>query len=177
MKEGGKLAAIIPAAGRSQRMGDLKPLLLLGSETMTERVVRVAREAGIDEILVVLGYGAERIIPHLEDRGIAWVLNPEFDAGMYTSVQAGVRQLDADVDGFLVFPGDMPMVRSYTAAIAPRSFPARPRPNCASLLSRSSRPSPTHRFGLSSGYPRRSSPRRIARTSGPLPRCNVGSRL
>jgi molybdenum cofactor cytidylyltransferase len=115
MKEGGKLAAIIPAAGRSQRMGCLKPLLLFGAETMTERVVRVAREAGVAEILVVLGYGAELIIPLLEDRGIAWVLNPEFDTGMYTSVQAGVlRHSDADVDGFLVLPGDMPMVRSTT---------------------------------------------------------------
>jgi molybdenum cofactor cytidylyltransferase len=108
------LAAIIPAAGRSQRMGHLKPLLRFGSETMTERVVRVVREAGVDEILVVLGYSAERIIPHLEASGIAWVLNPEFDAGMYTSVKAGMQQLDGELDGFLVLPGDMPMVRSTT---------------------------------------------------------------
>jgi molybdenum cofactor cytidylyltransferase len=117
------LAAIIPAAGRSQRMGHLKPLLRFGSETMTERVVRVVREAGIDEVLVVLGYGAEHIIPLLEDRGIAWVLNPDFDAGMYTSVQAGVAHVDAEVDGFLVIPGDMPMVRSDTLRLLRDSFP------------------------------------------------------
>jgi molybdenum cofactor cytidylyltransferase len=116
------LVAVIPAAGRSQRMGSLKPLLPFGPETMTERVVRVVREAGIDEVLVVLGYGAERIIPFLADRGIAWVLNPDFDAGMYTSVQAGVEHVDAEVDGFLVLPGDMPMVRSDTLRLLCDSF-------------------------------------------------------
>ena len=117
------LVVIIPAAGRSQRMGSLKPLLPFGHETMIERVVRVGREAGINEIVVVLGCGAERIIPLLEDHGIAWLLNPDFDDGMYTSVQIGVRSLDAEAHGFLVLPGDMPMVSSTTLRLLRDGFP------------------------------------------------------
>jgi molybdenum cofactor cytidylyltransferase len=117
------LVAIIPAAGRSQRMGSLKPLLPFGHATMIVRVVRVAREAGINGIVVVLGYGAERIIPLLEDHGIAWLLNPDFDDGMYTSVQIGVRSLDAEAHGFLVLPGDMPMVSSTTLRLLRDGFP------------------------------------------------------
>jgi molybdenum cofactor cytidylyltransferase len=117
------LVVIILAAGRSQRMGSLKPLLPFGRETMIERVVRVVREAGINEIVVVLGYAAERIIPLMEDHGITWVLNPDFDDGMYTSVQVGARSVDAEVDGFLVLPGDMPMVRSGTLQLLRDGFP------------------------------------------------------
>ncbi|HBD07242.1 MAG TPA: hypothetical protein DCZ69_03190 [Syntrophobacteraceae bacterium] len=123
MTRAAHLAAIIPAAGRSQRMQCLKPLLPFGSETMIERVGRVVREAGIARILVVLGYGAHLVCPILDERGISWVVNPEFDQGMYTSIQAGVRCLDSEVGGFLVLPGDMPLVRSTTLQVLSDHFP------------------------------------------------------
>jgi molybdenum cofactor cytidylyltransferase len=107
-------AAVILAAGQSNRMGSLKPLLRIGSETMIERIVRVVREAGVDLVQVVLGYGADRLIPLLDDQKILWVLNEAYDAGMYSTVQAGVRQLERGVAGIFILPGDMPLVRGAT---------------------------------------------------------------
>ena len=108
------LAAVVVAAGYSRRMGAFKPLLPFGSTTVIERVITTIREAGIDTIGVVVGWNAEMLIPVLERCGAPWIRNEHFAEGMYTSIQAGVRSLPADVGAFFLFPGDMPLVRSAT---------------------------------------------------------------
>ncbi|MFA5317449.1 MAG: NTP transferase domain-containing protein, partial [Dehalococcoidales bacterium] len=47
-----RFAAIILAAGLSRRMGQFKPLLLIGGETITDRVASLFLENGVDVILV-----------------------------------------------------------------------------------------------------------------------------
>jgi molybdenum cofactor cytidylyltransferase len=108
------LAAIIPAAGYSRRMDAFKPLLAFGSGTVIERVIATTREAGIETIRIVVGWQADCLIPVLERSGVPWVVNEGFAEGMYTSIQAGVRNLPAAVAAFFLLPGDMPLVRSAT---------------------------------------------------------------
>lgn len=108
------LAALILAAGRSTRMGSFKPLLPFGRGTVIERVISTVHEAGIQTIRVVVGWRADRLIPVLDRHGVPWVRNDRFEEGMYTSVQAGVRDLPTGVGAFFVFPGDMPLVQSAT---------------------------------------------------------------
>lgn len=108
------LAAIIPAAGRSSRMGAFKPLLPFGPHTVIEQVLRTVRAAGVETIRVVVGWGAERLIPVLERCGVAWVENRRFADGMFTSIQAGVASLPAGVRAFFLLPGDMPRVQTAT---------------------------------------------------------------
>ncbi len=109
-----ELAAIVLSAGFSGRMGSFKPLLPFGSTSVIERVIATIRDAGVGTIRVVVGWNAELLIPVLDRCGVPWVRNERFAEGMYTSVQTGVRSLPADVAGFFLMPGDMPLVRGST---------------------------------------------------------------
>ncbi|MDF2840738.1 MAG: mobA 1, partial [Clostridia bacterium] len=88
-----KIAAIVLAAGYSSRMGELKPLLPLGDKTVIEKVIDAFRKAGIDDVRVVVGYEAQRLMPLLEKRKVQIIQNIEFEKGMFSSVQAGIKSL------------------------------------------------------------------------------------
>jgi len=108
------LAAVILAAGRSSRMGSFKPLLPFGPHTIIEQVISIVREAGVQTLRVVVGWQADLLIPVLDRHGVPWIRNERFEEGMYTSVQAGVRDLPTGLGAFFLLLGDMPMVQSAT---------------------------------------------------------------
>lgn len=61
-----RYGAVILAAGIASRMGDFKPLLPMGEESVIQNVVRVLREAGVQQIVVVTGYRKEVLEEHLK---------------------------------------------------------------------------------------------------------------
>lgn len=95
-------------------MGAFKPLLPLGDGTVIERTINIFREGGISDIIVVVGYQADRIIPLLEKQGARWVINEHYDREMFSSVQVGVKNLNGDGGAFFLSPADMPLVNSAT---------------------------------------------------------------
>lgn len=108
------MAAIVLAAGFSSRMGEFKPLLPFGGRTVLGHVVANLREAGVRHIHVVTGCRADLLSPELAALGVREVYNPNFARGMFTSVQAGVASLPAAIEGFLLLPVDVPLVRAST---------------------------------------------------------------
>ncbi|MEJ2661528.1 MAG: NTP transferase domain-containing protein [Desulfobacteraceae bacterium] len=114
MMEFSDLAAIILAGGFSQRMGRFKPLLPLGDHRTIERVVRMFQDAGIDEILVVVGHRGDDIRRVVDPLNVVCVENPDYAEGMFTSVLAGVRALPEQCRAFFMHPVDIPMVRWQT---------------------------------------------------------------
>jgi molybdenum cofactor cytidylyltransferase len=108
------VAAIVLAAGFSSRMRAFKPMLPFGGQTVLSHVVASLREAGLRHIHVVTGHNADLIAPELANLGVTAVHNGNFAAGMFTSVQAGVASLPAAMDGFLLLPVDVPLVRAWT---------------------------------------------------------------
>ena len=117
---------MVLAAGASSRMGTLKPLLRLAGITALERSLGLFRQAGIDDVLVVLGYRAAELRPLVEQCGARWVENPHPDDGMYSSVVTGVRSLASSVLGVFVLPADVPLVRPATIRQLAASFLNRP---------------------------------------------------
>ena len=109
-----RLAAIVLAAGRSSRMGELKPLLEVGASTLLERAVGAFTAVGIDEVVVVTGHRGDEVAPVAARAGALTVPNPRLDDGMYSSVQAGVAALAAGVTRFFLLPADVPLVRPET---------------------------------------------------------------
>jgi len=103
-------SALILAAGRSSRMGSLKPLLPLGDHTLIERAVQLFRGIGISRIVVVLGHEKEKILPVMDRLGVEPVINPRSNEGMFSSIQAGVRRLDHSCRAFFLLPADIPLV-------------------------------------------------------------------
>jgi len=114
------LRAVILAAGLSSRMRELKPLLPLDGVPAVLRVVDAYHDVGLDAV-VVLGFGAERVAPLLDAQGVSWVVNHDFEDGMYSSIRCGVRALPRDVRAFFVHPVDCALVRSETLGSLARS--------------------------------------------------------
>ena len=109
-----RISAIILAAGYSSRMGALKPLLKLGARTVLERVIALFSGSGIKDVIVVVGHGASQTIPIAHECGAQAVINRQFDRGMFSSVQEGVRALSPDSRAFFMLPVDIPLVRPQT---------------------------------------------------------------
>ena len=78
------------AAGASTRLGEPKQLARLGGETLLERAIRTAREAGCAP-LVVLGCEAQRIAREPWMRGVPYVINEDWPEGMGTSIAIGAK--------------------------------------------------------------------------------------
>ena len=112
--------AIILAAGESRRMGKQKLLLPFGEKTMIETVIDNAVQSKVDEVLVVLGSGAEKIAEKIKSsflekslskkKHVKTTVNPEFRQGMLSSIQWGVKSLPEDTRAALVMLGDQPLI-------------------------------------------------------------------
>ena len=97
----------------SSRMQKFKPLLPLGTATIVDHVIATFSENDVDVYLVV-GHRKKEIIQSVRNRNVTVVENPEYERGMLTSIQAGVRRLCADHRWFFVTPVDIPLVRPAT---------------------------------------------------------------
>jgi molybdenum cofactor cytidylyltransferase len=128
MDEPSRIAAIVLAAGRSERMQYPKPLLIFGKETVLDRVIRIEREAGADPVIVVLGHDAERIRANAALEGAAVTVNPDPERGQTSSLQAGLRGLPADAQAALIHPADCALVASATIASLIEAYHRSPAP-------------------------------------------------
>ena len=104
--ETGRVAGIVLAAGMSTRMGALKQLLPLGGRAAIEWIAEVVGQR-LDEVVVVLGHRAEEIAPLLSNYPVRWVVNADYQTGMLSSVQCGLRAVDPAAD-YLICLGDQP---------------------------------------------------------------------
>lgn len=110
-----KTAALLPAAGRSERMGSCKMLLPLPDRPTIIRCIETVLDSGINDIVVVLAppYGAaiHEKIAHLPV-SVAWNCNASSD--MAGSLRVGIGGLPVDITGVLVFLPDTPLVSCET---------------------------------------------------------------
>jgi putative nucleotidyltransferase with HDIG domain len=95
-------------------MRDFKPLLKLGPYRAVEHAVRCFLHAGVCDVRVVVGFRAEKIVEAVNPLGVAVVCNPDFDLGMYSSVQAGLKTLEPGVRAFFILPADHPLIAPVT---------------------------------------------------------------
>jgi molybdenum cofactor cytidylyltransferase len=109
-----KAAAIILSAGYSSRMGEFKPLLPLGEMTILKRVIHLFQSVGVTDILVVVGYRSDDLLPLIVQWGVRWVVNEHYWEDMFSSVVVGVNSLDSDREAFFLLPVDVPLVRRQT---------------------------------------------------------------
>ena len=115
--DGPPVAGVLLAAGTGSRFGDANKLLAtLDGEPIVRHAARTLVEAGVDPLVAVVGYEADRTAAALDDLPFAIVENDAYRAGQSTSVRAGVRALegegdgDADVAAAVFALGDMPRV-------------------------------------------------------------------
>ena len=104
------LAAVILAAGRSNRMGAFKPLLPFGKQTVIESCIDCLRKGGVETIVVVLGHRAEEVQARISHLDVLRALNPEPDSEMNASIAVGVNELPATAKATLIALADHPAV-------------------------------------------------------------------
>jgi molybdenum cofactor cytidylyltransferase len=111
---GARVSAIILAAGTSTRMGQAKQLLPLADTTVLAQTLKNTRDAGMHEIVLVLGSSAEAIRHQLPLLGLKLVVNPEYQQGIASSLRLGICALDPHSDATLIILGDQPFTRPET---------------------------------------------------------------
>ncbi len=114
--------AIVPAAGRSSRMGRPKLLLPFGSGTILGSTVEALREGGADRVALVCAPQDHDLQAWAAERDVLLAINPEPDRGMLSTIWSGLDALGgaaalaANRTDLLVCPGDLPRLRGATVA-------------------------------------------------------------
>jgi molybdenum cofactor cytidylyltransferase len=114
--------AIILAAGESRRMGQPKQLLPFAGKTMLECVIDAFRSPRVDEIRVVLGYKADEIAAKIAHTSCKIVKNDRYPLGMFTSMQAGLRELPKKTRVVMLAVCDQPRLKRETVEILIEKF-------------------------------------------------------
>jgi len=105
-----EVSAILLAAGRSERMGALKPLLPFGEKTVIESCIDYLLEGGIRDIVVVLGYHAEKIRDQLRTTSVSFAVNPDPASEMNVSISCGVSALSLKAKATVIALVDQPAI-------------------------------------------------------------------
>ncbi|MHB1025998.1 MAG: bifunctional UDP-N-acetylglucosamine diphosphorylase/glucosamine-1-phosphate N-acetyltransferase GlmU [Desulfobacteria bacterium] len=109
------ISAIILAAGQGKRMKSSLPKvahLVLGKPVVWH-VAQAARAAGIREMVFVLGYGRDKVLPVVEAFG-GKVAIQESQFGTGDAARCGLAELSAGASGVVVLCGDAPLIRPAT---------------------------------------------------------------
>lgn len=124
-------AAVILAAGASTRMGSPKMLLEIEGRTVIDRAIS-AVAASCEPVIVVLGYDAARVREAVS-YAVAFVVNPDPQAGQLSSLQCGLRAVPPHCDRVAFLPGDFHSVQPATVAALLEALAGAPLalPRCA----------------------------------------------
>jgi molybdenum cofactor cytidylyltransferase len=90
-------------------MGRQKLLLPLAGEPLVRRVVRRVSEAGVDDLLVVVGYEHRPVVEALEGLPVRHVLNAEYETGMGSSFRIAIQALPDSAAAMFVL-ADQPLL-------------------------------------------------------------------
>ena len=103
------VSAIVLAAGMSKRMGALKQLIKVGDRTLLEKTLSSVGQSRAGETILVLGHRSEEIRQAIQiDPATKIVLNDQYENGMSTSIQAGLRNVSPATSAALIVLADQP---------------------------------------------------------------------
>ncbi len=111
-----KVGAVVLAAGQSSRyrgaggLAATKLVAEISGEPIVRRVVQAAWASRARPVSVVVGFERDRVEAALAGIPATIVVNPDFAAGLASSLRAGLGALPADAAATLVLLGDMPKV-------------------------------------------------------------------
>lgn len=113
------VSAVVLAAGLSTRMGGRSKALLAidDRDVFVTRIVRTFRDAGVADIVVVVGHEADAVerVVKASELGARVVRNGAYEEGQYSSVIAGLDAIDRPgVEGMLLALVDAPLFSTGT---------------------------------------------------------------
>src|SRR5438477_7501278 len=111
------IPGLVLSAGRSSRMGRAKATLPLGDGTFLTRIVATYLDAGVDDVVVVVGHEAQAIVESFSASGLParFVVNADYDRGQLSSLVAGLAVVDRPgVAAVLMTLVDVPLFSTAT---------------------------------------------------------------
>jgi molybdenum cofactor cytidylyltransferase len=106
------ITAIVLAAGEGSRFNGTKQIAELRGKPLAQYVIDAATQAGVDEIVVVLGHDAERVRTALRLGSARWVVNPAYASGMASSLATGLAHASSGSEAAVVLLADQPGITS-----------------------------------------------------------------
>ena len=104
-----RLGGVVLAAGAGSRLGGrAKGLIEIKGEPLIQRSLRVLREAGVDELVVVTGHYRDELGQALASAMVVEVTQPSDTHTQADSLRLGVSRLSENIDAVMVLPVDMP---------------------------------------------------------------------
>ena len=107
-----RIAAVVLAAGRSQRMGRNKLLSQTPRGPLVRHAVEAALASHASPVVVVTGHEGEAVCAALDGCGVEFVRNEDYAQGLATSLAKGIGALPPAIDGAVICLGDMPEIRA-----------------------------------------------------------------
>jgi nicotine blue oxidoreductase len=126
------VAGVLLAAGAGSRLGRPKALVVVGGQTMMRRGINLLRDGGTGPVIVVTGAtGPDTDVTGIDaarggtaqdgtaqggtaqggrDRGVIIVHNPDWPAGMGSSLAVGLGAVPAECDAAVLALADQPLV-------------------------------------------------------------------
>ena len=103
-------AALLLAAGESQRMGAIKALLPWKGVPLLDHQIAALLLAGVSTVIVVLGHRAGDLELVIGSRpGVTAVINPDYAQGKTSSIKTGLRALrPGSASSILILNVDQP---------------------------------------------------------------------
>ncbi len=117
------ISSIVLAAGMSTRMGAPKALLPWDGQPLLAYQVQQLRDAGADEVIVVLGHDADEIHRAIRRSDCRVMLNPRYQMGRAGSLRIGAKAVDRDADSIVIINVDQPRPASFLKALIERRQP------------------------------------------------------
>lgn len=108
------VTGLVLAAGGSTRLGQPKQLLPLGSGTLLDHVLCVARACPFNQLLCVIGGCASEVRAQVDFTGVQVVENEGFGSGCSSSIAAALNAVDEHADVLVLMLGDQPGVTAST---------------------------------------------------------------
>jgi len=121
------ISAIVLAAGLSTRMkGEPKALLRIDDrDTFVTRIIRTFNQAGVDDVVVVVGHEGPRVAAVIGQSGLSArpIVNPAYTAGQFSSILAGLEAVERpDLEAVLLALVDAPLFSASTVRALVKRF-------------------------------------------------------
>ena len=110
-------AGVLLAAGESVRMGRPKPLLPWGDITLVEYQVGEMLGAGLERVIVVLGYAWQDVKPYLVGPAVETVINEAYRESKAGSLRAVAASLLDEDEAVVILSVDQPRPRDVLARL------------------------------------------------------------
>ncbi len=103
-----KVSGIILASGESRRFGENKLFYKINGKMLIEYTIENARNSLLYEKIIVFNPAVNYSVLNLNGFKIA--INYDYKNGMSTSIGAGLRKVENNIDGVMILLGDSPLI-------------------------------------------------------------------